>query len=102
MTTGCRAALAALAFAVLSAGLAPRPALAGQAPAGELAAQAVKASGFEQGLCLPSGSSLTEEDQLRVINTVRSISGRMTGSDSASFSGTTGMPSIAIPSADSV
>jgi dTDP-4-amino-4,6-dideoxygalactose transaminase len=31
---------------------------------------------FEQGLCLPSGSSLTEEDQLRVINTVRSIAGR--------------------------
>lgn len=31
---------------------------------------------FEHGLCLPSGSSLTEEDQLRVVNAVRSIAGR--------------------------
>ena len=30
---------------------------------------------FEYGLCLPSGSSLTEEDQLRVVNTVRSTAG---------------------------
>ncbi len=30
---------------------------------------------FEHGLCLPSGSSLTEEDLLRVVNTVRAIAG---------------------------
>ncbi len=30
---------------------------------------------FEHGLCLPSGSSLTEEDQLRVVNTIRSVAG---------------------------
>jgi len=65
MTAGTRATLAALTFAVLSAGLAPRPAMAGQAPAGEpfdsaqgkLAAQAVKASGFEQGMCLVVGET---------------------------------------------
>ena len=30
---------------------------------------------FEHGLCLPSGSSLSEEDQWRVVNTVRSVAG---------------------------
>jgi dTDP-4-amino-4,6-dideoxygalactose transaminase len=30
---------------------------------------------FKRGICLPSSSSLTEEDQLRVINVVRATAG---------------------------
>jgi dTDP-4-amino-4,6-dideoxygalactose transaminase len=36
----------------------------------------VSAQIFEHGLCLPSGSSLTEEDRQRVVAGVRSVFGR--------------------------
>ena len=31
---------------------------------------------FQQGLCLPSGSNLAEDDQLRVVNLIRKLGGR--------------------------
>jgi dTDP-4-amino-4,6-dideoxygalactose transaminase len=31
---------------------------------------------FQQGLCLPSGSSLAEDDRLRVVNLIRKLGGR--------------------------
>ncbi|WP_134685864.1 DegT/DnrJ/EryC1/StrS family aminotransferase [Brevibacillus migulae] len=34
---------------------------------------------FDQGICLPSGSSLTEEEQLRVIETIRSCQSHSSG-----------------------
>ncbi len=36
---------------------------------------AVCANIFEQGLCLPSGSALTEEDVARVVEAIRGVSG---------------------------